>query len=186
MNPMTSVVRLRPWRDDDVVDLLDAFSGDPDMVSQGGLETVDDARAWLKFAQVDPRLSGLPQRLVFAIEVDGRPRGSVGITEISALDRNGWTWYWMHRAYRGHGWTAQSVATVATWALTVRHLELLELRYRTDQPASAAVALAAGFIPSGEVTETLLLSGEFADAMTAYRRPGDPRPRLQELPLALL
>jgi RimJ/RimL family protein N-acetyltransferase len=92
----------------------------------------------------------------------------VGLVVISVDDENlsGWFWYWMHASYRGRGWTSRAAATVANWALGDAGLHRLELGHRVNNPASRAVALAAGFVQEGVEREKFLVDGQRIDVLT--------------------
>ena len=106
--------------------------------------------------------------------------GLVGLT-VDAGNRNGWFWYWMHAGFRGRGWTSRAAATVADWALTDGGLQRLELGHRIDNPASGAVARAAGFVQEGFERSKLLIDGERLDVVAYSRLPTDPWPTVPRL-----
>ncbi len=82
---MSTAYRLRPVRPDDQGAVLDAFASAPDMARQG--EVVDAASAqdyvgWLL----------APGRRAWAVDLDGRMVGLVGVT-VDEANRNGWVFY---------------------------------------------------------------------------------------------
>lgn len=98
-----------------------------------------------------------------------------------AANRVGWFWYWMHAATRKRGWTSQAAATVANWALRDGGYERLELGYRANNPGSARVAAAAGFVPEGIERKKFLVKGERIDVHVSGRLLTDPTPQTPEL-----
>jgi RimJ/RimL family protein N-acetyltransferase len=55
-------------------------------------------------------------------------------------------------------------------------LERLELGHRVDNPASGAVARAAGFLHEGTEREKFLIGGERVDVLSYGRLATDPAP----------
>src|SRR5699024_8988864 len=99
-------------------------------------------------------------------------------------NRSGWFWYWMSDGARGRGWMRRAAATVADWALTRRGLQRLELGHRVNNPASGAVAGAAGFVREGTEREKFLIAGDRIDVATYGRLLSDPWPQFE--PLAMI
>ncbi|MGO3211199.1 MAG: GNAT family N-acetyltransferase, partial [Brachybacterium sp.] len=172
--------RLRPVRTDDAPALLEAYRSSADMARQGTVTTLDQAReqtAWL--------LS--PERRATAI-VDGND-ALVGLVAISIDEENrsGWFFYWLHATHRGRGSAARAAAAVADRALAPSAaggwgLERLELGHRANNPASGAVARAAGFVHEGTERGKFLIAGERLDVLTYGRLVGDPAPPHEALP----
>ncbi|WP_326544428.1 GNAT family N-acetyltransferase [Flaviflexus massiliensis] len=86
----------------------------------------------------------------------GRLVGLVCIS-IDVENRNAWFWYWMNDTTRGQGVMSRAAASVANVALADWGLERLELGYRVNNPASGAVAKAAGIIKEGTERAKFLL-----------------------------
>lgn len=167
---------LRCFRSADAAAVLDAFA-DPEMARQGEVTRLDQATVWID------AMSGHADRHVFAIDLDGVAVGAVGVSAIDRQNRTGWFWYWCHRAYRGRGMTSQAAATVANWALGPGGLERLELGHRVDNPASAAVAVAAGFVREGVERGKFLIADARVDVITYGRLFTDPVPTTVTLEL---
>lgn len=166
---------LRPLRTTDAPDVLAAFAAAPDMARQGDVTGPQSAIAYVE------RLTETPgPHLAFAVVHREGLVGLVGLT-VDAGNRNGWFWYWMHAGYRGRGWTSRAAATIADWALTDGGLQRLELGHRIDNPASGAVARAAGFIQEGFERSKLLIDGERLDVVAYSRLPADPWPTVPRL-----
>lgn len=158
--------------------MLDAFASDPAMVRQGEVTTLEQAEAYV--AHLTAPDTG---RRVFAVTSDdGGLVGVVGVM-VDAANRIGWFWYWMHAAHRGRGWTSAAAASVADWALTAGGCERLELGHRANNPASGAVARAAGFVLEGREREKFLVDGERIDVLTYGRLRSDPTPNGPRLAL---
>jgi RimJ/RimL family protein N-acetyltransferase len=160
--------------------VLDAFLSAPDMARQGEVRTLEQAQeqvAWLL----------APQRRATAIvDAEDRLVGLVAIT-VDEENRSGWFFYWLHAAHRGHGLASRAAASVADRALTPSAeggwgLERLELGHRVNNPASAAVARAAGFVEEGLERGKFLIDGERLDVRTCARLRSDPPPTADGLP----
>lgn len=67
---------------------------------------------------------------------------------------------------RGRGVGSRAAATGAEWALATRGPERLELGHRVNNPASSAVARAAGFVKEGTEREKFLVDGQRIDVDT--------------------
>lgn len=172
---MQAVVRrLKP---EDAADVLAGFSADPEMSRQGDVTDLDSAQKYIDFiTDSDQGNQG------FAVAVAARCTGVVGINGATA-HRLGWFFYWMHPQFRGHGLTARAAAAVANWALDSGGFERLELGHRVTNPASAAVAQAAGFIHEGTERKKFLIDGQRVDVLTYGRLGTDPLPQTRPLPL---
>ncbi len=95
---------------------------------------------------------------------------------VDAQNLSGWFWYWMTADARGQGWMKRAAATVADWALSLRGLQRLELGHRVNNPASGAIARAAGFVQEGTERGKFLIDGARIDVDTYGRLRTDPFP----------
>lgn len=181
-------IGLRPVRVEDADAVLAAFGSSPDMAQQGDVSTLEEARTYVDWLRGE-------QRRAIAV-TDTRDAGSpdspgtmIGLVALSIddLNRVGWFFYWMHADHRGRGLVGRAAATVAARALTPADrggwgLERLELGHRANNPASGAVARAAGFVHEGTEREKFLIDGERHDVLTYGRLRSDPAPATQHLP----
>lgn len=113
----------------------------------------------------------------------------IGLVAVSVDEGNlnGWFFYWLHPSHRGQGLAARAAASLAERALRAAAgggwgLERLELGHRVDNPASGAVARAAGFLLEGTEREKFLIGGERVDVLTYGRLATDPEPPTALLP----
>ena len=171
---------LRPLRSSDAPAVWDAFSSHPDMARQGEVTTLAEAETHVAWLLEDNR------RAVAICDGHDHLVGLVAIS-IDAANRNGWFFYWLHAAWRGRGLASRAAATVANHALTPTReggwgLERLELGHRVNNPASGAVARAAGFILEGTERGKFLIDGERIDVLTYGRLVSDPFPNTEPLP----
>ncbi len=165
-----SEARLRAVRPEDAPAVLEAFRG-AGMDRQGDVRSLEDAERWVETMTQDGG-SCLAQ----AIDLGGTLVGAVGLSSIDVANRTGWFWYWLHEDYRGRGLMAGAAAALARWALTDGGLDRLELGHRANNPASGAVARAAGFVLEGVEREKFLIDGQRVDVLTYGRLTSDPEP----------
>jgi len=166
-------IELRPWHRHDAEDLRAVASSADDLAAQlpQPLVTVADARRVIDTALVcDDRARYL------AIVVEGHAVGNVAVTHIERTHDTGWVSYFSSVPVRGQGLVKRSVTALANWALTDLALFRLELGHRVNNPASGAVALAAGFTPEGLERQKLRYGDERFDVRTYARLASDPVP----------
>lgn len=174
-------MRLRPLRADaaDVRAVLDAFTADPaEMSRQGDVTDPDSARAYVE------RLLRPTMRTAVIADPQDRLLGLIGVS-IDADHRLGWVFYWLHPAHRGAGLMSRAVREVVDHALAPEPegwgLERLELGHRANNPASGAVARAAGFVLEGRERGKFLVAGERIDVLAYGRLRSDPAPDAERL-----
>ncbi|MGD7787885.1 GNAT family N-acetyltransferase [Propionibacteriaceae bacterium Y1700] len=166
-------IRLRPWSTDDLEDLIAIFRASRDLETQYpmAVRTLAEARECL-----DSMLQFTEQHKAFAIVQNDRCVGNVAITHIERRHDTGWVSYFSSATVRGQGLVRRSLVKVANWALTDLGLFRLELGHRTNNPASGAVATAAGFHPEGLERQKLRYGDERFDVRTMARLATDPFP----------
>jgi RimJ/RimL family protein N-acetyltransferase len=168
-------VCLRPLRDGDAEGVLAAFEANADMARQGTVATLSDAERYV----ANLLAPGAPHR-PWVIADRGRLVGLVCVS-VDDENRSGWFWYWMTDAARGRGWMSRAAATVADRALTQWGLDRLELGHRVNNPASGAIARAAGFVKEGTERAKFLVQGQRIDVDTYGRLRSDPQPQFQPI-----
>lgn len=171
----SSTPSLRALRSDDAEAVLAAFRSDPGMRRQGDISSMELAATYVGHL-CHPEG---PHRALAIVDGD-RLVGLVAVT-VDVRNRSGWFWYWMHREFRGRGWTSRAAATLANHALATGEVERLELAHRATNPASASVARAAGFIPEGMERQKLLVEGVRVDVLTYGRLRSASIPATREL-----
>ncbi len=155
---------LRPWTfsDKDIASVIRSFAA-ADMAGQSArpISDVAGAREWLDI--MAPRVGASepsadeaqdqgpdPVTLqALAIDVDGEAIGNVMVSGMEWRHQAGWVSYWVAPSARGQGLAAAGVAALAGLCFEARGLYRLELGHRLNNPASGAVASAAGFIREG-------------------------------------
>jgi ribosomal-protein-alanine N-acetyltransferase len=130
---------LRPWTDsvEDIASILAAFGAD-DMAGQAGepMNSVSAARRWVE-PWIDPDNKSA---VAFSIEKDGAAVGHVMASSIDYRNETAWVSYWVTSCVRGAGLASRATAALAGHCLGELGLFRLELAYRVNNPASAAVA----------------------------------------------
>lgn len=178
--PADPTTVLRAWSPEDAADLLACVERTADLAVQLGgavpttvTEAADHIRAHLRHVEPD---------LTWAVVRGGVVVGNVGLTGIERRHDTAWVSYWLDAEARGRGVAARAVATVAAHAFGLG-LVRLELGHRTNNPASCAVAVRAGFLAEGVERAKLRYGTERFDVETHARLATDPAPDLAPLPL---
>ncbi|MEW1804093.1 GNAT family N-acetyltransferase [Streptomyces virginiae] len=145
---VSSGLRLRRWTPADAGAVLAAFA-EPVMSRQSAepVVTLPAARRWLA-----SRTEQWDAGAGFAFAVVDGADVVLGHVAVGAVDRRhgtGWVSYWTTAAARGRGVASGGCRAVAAWAFEDAGLFRLELGHRVDNPASCAVARAAGFAVEG-------------------------------------
>jgi RimJ/RimL family protein N-acetyltransferase len=169
------VVRLRPWRDSDVPDLVEA-ARDPEIprwtvVSSPYSQA--DARAFV--AGQNERLSR-GEAAPFAIVgvEEGEFLGSVEITLLDRRSGRGEIGYWVAPWARRRGVAVRAVGLISIWALSDIGLERLELLIEPENEPSQRVAEAAGFTREGILRSYRPMKGRRPDFVVFSLLATDP------------
>lgn len=147
------IPRLRRWAFEDASTVLEAFAAD-DLAQQRDtlIETIDDARRWIK-GTLDDHASGSGYN--WAIETDGDVVGSVSVATIDTDRRTGSVSYWTLPSFRGRANASAGLRLLADWCFDELGLFRLELGHRANNTESCRVALQAGFKVEGHERERL-------------------------------
>jgi RimJ/RimL family protein N-acetyltransferase len=122
--------------------------------------TLDDARGWLRM------VVGQTPATDFAIEVEGRAVGSVGIAPgVDVHRRSAEIGYWLGRAYWGRGIASAAVRAVTEHAFG--HFDLVRLHAGVFawNPASARVLEKAGYRLEGRLRSAVTKDGRTTDEL---------------------
>ncbi len=155
-------IRLRPWRNDDIDDLL-LHAGDPEVPR--GLShrfphpyTREDAEAFLSGRVVD---FADP---VLAIEIDGRACGGIGARSGAGERAVGAEFgYWLGRRHWGQGRMTRIVFAFAPWVMESLSLERLQATVLDFNLASARVLQKNGFLEEGVLRRAVRKDGVVHD-----------------------
>lgn len=172
---LSSGLLLRRWAPDDAAAVLGAFA-DPSMRGQSAepIDSAQAARRWL--AGQDERWNA-GSGFAFAV-VDGTDEilGNISAGAVDRRHNTGWVSYWTTPSARGRGIASAACRAVADWAFTDAELFRLELGHRVNNPASCAVATAAGFAVEGLERQKLEYDGVRYDVELHARLATDPSP----------
>lgn len=141
-------VVLRPWTDDDATSLVRAW-GDPEVVRFTGVPAQTDLAAARRWISGDAHRRALGLALDLVIEVDGEVAGEVGLADIDVDAGTAEIGWWVAAEHRRQGLATRAAQLLASWAVGELCVSAVVARCHPDNPASAAVARAAGFAPAG-------------------------------------
>jgi RimJ/RimL family protein N-acetyltransferase len=163
---------LRPWTEDDVPAMV-AGCNDPEIAhwipTIPHPYTTDDALAFI-------RREVRGDHEAFAIEVDGRVVGGIGLG-LNSHGYRGSIGYWVAKHERGHGICTRALRLLARHAIEDLRLQSVQLATDPDNIASQRVAEKVGFRregvmrahlrhPDGRIRDSVLFSllpGEIVD-----------------------
>lgn len=166
---------LRRWADRDAQAIVTAFA-DPLMRGQATEPPVSKEAAERWLGDQDERWQ---QGSLFSFAVVDAQDAAVGSVAVGAIDRRhatGWVSYWTTPAVRGTGAASRACRVLARWAFDEAGLFRLELGHRVNNPASCAVARAAGFAVEGLERQKLEYDAVRYDVELHARLATDPDP----------
>jgi RimJ/RimL family protein N-acetyltransferase len=137
---------LRPWRDSDLPQLVDACR-DPDIVRWTSVPSAyseADARNYLR-QRYDAALAGLTAPFAIVHASEGRLLGSISLLRFAWSDARGEVGYWLARWARGQGHATRATRLICAWGFGALRLERIDLMAATGNPGSQQVAERAGF-----------------------------------------
>ncbi|MEU0214898.1 GNAT family N-acetyltransferase [Streptomyces sp. NPDC006265] len=145
--PSASALFLRPWNDDDVDPLVEAYR-DPTLRRWTRLpvESIEDAVEWLELQR---RGWETGERLSFAVHEDhsgtgeGQLAGNVVMKRTGPSHESAEVGYWTAAHARGQGVAPRALEALTRWAFDVfagEGLERLDLLHQVDNLASCRVA----------------------------------------------
>ena len=172
------LLRLRPWREDDVDDVVAAMQ-DPVMRLWNGLPatTRPDALAFLR--RRGDWSAGDHASWAVADAATGTLLGSVSLHSIQPAQGNASIGYWTVPAARGRAVATRAVDAACRWALATVPLERVELCHAVENTASGRVAEKAGFVLEGRLRRSFRYGdGARHDELVWSRLATDPAPDL--------
>lgn len=169
-------IRLRPWRPDDVDDVVAACQ---DAEIQRWTQVPvpyrrEDAEGFVGLVAEETRAAG---GALFAVESQesGNLVGSIGL--FPPTDGFGEIGYWTVEEHRGRGLTAEAVGVLTEWAFSHRGLHRVELHVDPANAGSRRVAERAGYLAEGVVRKRFRHRGQPSDVVLYSRLATDPPPR---------
>ena len=171
MRPSGAGGMLRPWCRADAEALRTACRSSPDLETQfGDFPPTTLARA-LQF--IEHSLAFDDRTKNWAVVVDGVAVGNIGLSAIEWRHQTAWTYYWLATSARGRGLASQGLTAVTGWAFEAG-LFRLELRHRTNNPASCGVATRCSFLAEGIERQKLQYGDSRFDVELHARLATDP------------
>ena len=137
---------LRPWRDADLPDLVEACQ-DPEIVRWTSVPSPygeADARSYLR-QRYDAAFAGLTAPFAIVDASSGRLLGSISLLRFSWAHARGEVGYWLAAWARGQGHATRAVRLICAWGFSALRLERVDLMVSTGNPSSQRVAERAGF-----------------------------------------
>nr|WP_202553242.1 GNAT family N-acetyltransferase [Streptomyces sp. SID4936] len=135
--------------------------------------TLDDATAWCTTTAHAMRDSGDGIQFAITDASTKRLMGQVGLKKTDWRARVSEVGYWVSPWARGRGIAAEATRMLAHWLLTNQHFQRMELRAATENTASQAVALKAGFHREGTLRNAGFVHGAQVDLVLFSLLPGD-------------
>lgn len=166
---------VRPWRTDDAPALAEIYAN-ADVALHGNIPSgrdLDAAANWLR--TILSAEAGGTAVAVAAVDDAGVPIGNVMASNLDRRHSTAWVSYWTVASARGRGIASAGLRTLVDALHDGHGIYRLELGYRVNNPASAAVAKSAGFIVEGREREKLLYDDVRYDTEVCARLAGDPR-----------
>lgn len=144
----TDLLRLRPWKAGDAPSLSRAWH-DPTVIAGSTPppdRSVEASARWIAGCE-ERRRAGVAFDLVIAAVDDDRVLGEIGFSRFDRDRRAALMGWWVHEEARGRGVASTAVGLVLGWVLESTWVEHVLAEIGPDNPASEAVARAAGFEP---------------------------------------
>ena len=166
----TERLLLRPFDAADTDDLFEATKDAEIMrwMPWAPGQTTAQARDWcIVHAHADP-----DQQVNFAVVVDDRCSGAIGLSRASWGTGRVEIGYWMAPWARRRGYAVEATRAVAAYAFQ-KGLYRVELLAATGNVASQRVAERAGFTREGVLREALMVPGGRSDAVLFSLLKGD-------------
>ncbi|WP_210602634.1 GNAT family N-acetyltransferase [Brevibacterium oceani] len=170
---------LRHWRTEDAEALAEVYEQADDAL----LSNIPDdrslvgARTWIETI-TGAEAEGKVCAFVIVDHADGSDLRILGNVMASGIDHRhstAWISYWIVAEGRGRGLTSAGLRSLVDHLHDDQGIYRLELGYRVNNPASAAVAMNAGFLIEGREREKLVYDGIRYDTEVCARLRGDPR-----------
>ena len=163
--PSDGVVLLRPWREADVPQLVEACR-DPEIPKWTAVPedySQADAEAWVRGHPLDPEPWG--DRVSFCMADAAEPSRLLGSMSVLHVVPAGGAeiGYWTAPWARGRGHTTRAVRVLAGWAFEEFALRRVELVIAVENESSNRVAELAGFTREGTLRQYREAKGVWRD-----------------------
>jgi len=167
---------LRPFRDDDLADLV-READDPRIAAElrdrfPSPYTEAAAREWIAYASTDA-----PPLAALAIALDDRVIGGIGLERFRDVARfTAELGYWLGVAHWGRGYAAEAIGGLVDHAFATTDLRRVEAWVFVRNERSARVLERCGFRQEGRQRDSVFKNGEFLDTRLFARLRDDPPP----------
>lgn len=137
--------------------------------------SLEEVREWAKICEKNWEEN---KSWTFAIFLDERPIGTIGIEDVNIPTLGGELGYWIHSGYGGRGLMTEAGAAVIEFGFEKIGLHRLQLEAGTENAASIKVAEKLGFKREGIARESCRGAFNFYDTFRFGLLASDPRPSL--------
>ena len=154
--------KLRPWHINDLNDLV-AFANNPKIARNLTDQfphpyTHEDGKRFIE------KVAHGAGHFVFAIEVNGKAAGGIGLHPLSDVFRlNAELGYWLGEPFWGQGITTQAIKEIVQWGFENLEITRIFARPYGSNPASHRVLQKAGFQLEAKFVQTLIKNNVLED-----------------------
>jgi RimJ/RimL family protein N-acetyltransferase len=170
-----AVVRLRPWREDDV-EWVFAACQDAEIQRWTVVPVPYRRQDAVFFVVENAARTWAAGGALFAVETVDTNELTGAMSLFAPHDGVGAGGYWTVAAHRGRGCTAEALRLLTDWALDSVGLRRMELVVDVTNVASRRVAERAGYRSEGVLRQRSLHRGVPVDDVIYGRLAGDPPP----------
>lgn len=157
-------ITLRPWHINDATDLAELANNKN--IAQFMADvfphpySIENAKTFIAFATSNPSSK------IFAIIVDGKPAGSIGLhLQTDILRKNAEIRYWLGEAYWGKGIITKVIPQMIDYGFKNMDIVRIFARIFETNKASQKVVEKCGFKLEGKYDKTLYKNGEYLDEL---------------------
>jgi ribosomal-protein-alanine N-acetyltransferase len=157
-------ITLRPWHLDDVNDLVDLANNKN--IAQFMADvfphpyTIENGKTFIAFATSNPH------SIIFAIIIDGKPVGSIGLhLQTDILRKNAEIGYWLGEQHWGKGIITQAIPQMIDYGFNNMDIVRIFARIMGNNKASQKVVEKCGFILEGKYEKTIFKNNELLDEL---------------------
>ncbi len=157
-------IALRPWHIDDANEL--AVIANNKHIAQYMADvfphpyTIENAKTFIAMATNNPNSK------IFAITIDGKPAGSIGLhLQTDILRKNAEIGYWLGEPYWNKGIITKAIPQMIDYGF--KHMDIVRIFARIfgTNIASQKVVEKCGFTLEGKYDKTLFKNGEYLDEL---------------------
>lgn len=157
-------ITLRSWHINDVDDLV--ASANNKNIAQFMADvfphpyTIENGKTFIMFATTNPNSK------IFAIIVDGKPAGSIGLhLQTDILRKNAEIGYWLGEPFWGKGIITKVIPQVLDYGFKNMDIVRVFARIMGNNIASQKVVQKCGFVLEGKYEKTIFKNNEFLDEL---------------------